>query len=75
MLAPFCGDVQAVLLTQIKSGVDASTRDEFFKIVVAAVRKSGREPRERLTRLQVFRFCVSDAVGEALLERALASSV
>ena len=28
------------------------TRSEFFKIVVATVRKSGREPRERLARLQ-----------------------
>ena len=56
MLAPFCGDARAVLLTQIKSWVDASMRSEFFKIVVAAARKSGREPRERLTRLQAFGF-------------------
>ena len=72
MLTPFCGDTQAVLLAQIKSWVDASTRSEFHKIVVAAARKSGREPCERLTRLQAF---VSDTVGEALLERALASRV
>ena len=72
MLAPFCGDAQAVLLAQIKSWVDASTQSEFLKIVVAAARKSGRKPCEWLTHLQAF---VSDTVGEALLERALASRV
>ena len=55
MLAPFCGDTLAVLLAQIKSWVDAGTQSEFFKIVVTAARKSGHDPRERLTRLQVFR--------------------
>ena len=55
MLAPFCGGVRAVLLAQSKSWVDASTRSEFFKIVVAAARRSGYEPRKRSTRLQVFR--------------------
>ena len=52
MLAPFCGGARAVLLAQSKSWVDASTRSEFFKIVAAAARRSGHEPREWSTRLQ-----------------------
>ena len=40
------------MLAQSKSWVDVSTRSEFFKIVAAAARRSGHEPRERSTRLQ-----------------------
>ena len=52
-----------------------ATRSEFSKVVVATVCKSGREPRERLTRLQASRFAQAMLFGEALLERTFASHV
>ena len=74
MLAPFCGGARAVLLTQTKSWVDASTRSEFFKIVVAAAAEAGANRANGQLVFSVWTG-VSDAVGEALLERALASRV
>ena len=50
-------------------------RSEFFKVVVATVRKSGREPCEQLARLQAFRFAQATLFEEALLEQSFASRV
>ena len=74
MLAPFCGGARAVLLTQTKSWVDASTQSEFFKIVVAAAAEAGANRANGRLVFSVWTG-VSDAVGEALLERVLTSRV
>ena len=50
-------------------------RSEFSKVVVVTIRKSGREPREWLTRLQASRFARATLFGEALLKRTFASCV
>ena len=74
MLMPFCGGARAVLLTQTKSWVDASTRSEFFKIIVAAAAEAGTNRANGRLVFSVWTG-VSDTVGEALLERALASCI
>ena len=62
------------MLTQTKSWVDASTRSESFKIVVAAAAEVGANRANGQLVFSVWTG-VSDAVGEALLERALVSRV
>ena len=62
------------MLTQTKSWVVMSTRSEFFKIVVAAAAEAGANRANGQPVFSVWTG-VSDAVGEALLERALASRV
>ena len=51
------------MLTQIKSWVDASTRSEFFKIVVAAAAEAGANRANGRLVFSVWTG-VSDAVGE-----------
>ena len=74
MLAPFGGGARAVLLTQTKSWVGASTQSEFFKIVVVAAAEAGANRANGRPVFSVWTG-VSDAVGEVLLERVVASRV